>query len=183
LFELLILATIGVAKDKGPLHVGDMPPDKLGRTAGGEQVKLSNYRGKVVIVSFWATWCGPCRKELPVLAGIQKQATRDRLVAFAVNWKEDQERFRDVVRAMKSVDLNLVSDSQGYYGREYGVDAIPHMVIIGRDGRIAAIHIGYGESEIPVLVEEINKLLAAPTNSPTPAEQSPTTETETTPTS
>lgn len=146
------------------LKVGDMPPPKL-----GWHVKLSDYRGKIVIVTFWASWCSPCRKELPVLGSIQQQATRDKLVVFAVDWREDEQRFWQIKSAFAQhrVDLTLLSDDSGYIGHQYDVDAIPHMVIIGRDGRITAIHIGYGESEIPNLVKEINSLLA---QSVTPAE-------------
>ena len=143
------------------LQVGDVPPDSLGRTLKGERVKLSDYRGKVVIVTFWASWCSPCRKELQVMSNIQKHVSRDQLVIFPVNWKEDHDRFREIAKALKDTDLSLVSDADGYYGGQYDVTGIPHMVIVGRDGRIAAIHVGYGEGEIPVLVKEINGLLAA----------------------
>ena len=135
------------------LRVGDEPPPKLARYA-----KLSDYHGKIVIVSFWASWCPPCRKELGVLAAIQKQATRDRVVVFSVNWQESGERFQQIKRTLKDVDLTLISDENGYIGSLYGVKAIPHMVIIGRDGRIAAIHIGYGDAEIPILADKINAL-------------------------
>jgi len=155
---LLLAASAGARQ---PLKVGDVPPDSLGRTLSGQRVKLGDYQGKVVIVTFWATWCSPCRQELPVLAGIQKQVSREKLVVFAVNWKEKRERFREVVKRLKDVDLSLVSDEDGYFGSQYDVTSIPHMIIIGRDGRIAAIHVGYGEGEIPVLVKEINELLAA----------------------
>jgi hypothetical protein len=56
---------------------------------------------------------------------------------------------------LRDVDLTLVSEENGYLGGEYGVKAIPHMIIIGRDGRIAAVHDGYGEREFPRLVKEI----------------------------
>ncbi|MBV8803810.1 MAG: TlpA family protein disulfide reductase, partial [Sinobacteraceae bacterium] len=155
LFGYAILAFPVYAKH--PLRVGDVPPESLGRASTGGKVKLSDYRGKIVIISFWASWCSPCRKELPVLAAIQKNA-RDKIMVFAVNWKEDGDRYRTIVKTLKGVDLTFVSDESGYFGGEYDVNAIPHMVIIGRDGRIAAIHVGYGESEIPALVNEINGL-------------------------
>jgi thiol-disulfide isomerase/thioredoxin len=143
---------------KQPLQVGDVPPENLGRASTGGKVKLSDYRGKIVIISFWASWCAPCRKELPGLAAIQKNATRDKIVVFAVNWKESGDRYLTIIKALKDVDLTLVSDENGYLGGEYGVKSIPHMIIVGRDGRIAAVHVGYGESEFPVLVNEINGL-------------------------
>ena len=171
LFGHALLAFPAYAKH--PLQVGDVPPEGLGRaSSGGGKVRLSDYRGKIVIISFWASWCSPCRKELPLLASIQKNATRDKIVVFAVNWKEDRDRYRAIVKTLKDVDLTLVSDESGYFGGEYDVTAIPHMIIIGRDGRIAAIHVGYGESEIPTLVQEINRLWS---QSPGPAAASETT--------
>jgi thiol-disulfide isomerase/thioredoxin len=150
---LVLSSADAVAKKEPRLHVGDVPPPKL-----TWQVNLADYKDKVVIVTFWASWCPPCRKEMSVLAKIQKAATRDKVVIFAVNWKESDDQFRAIRRALKDVDLTLLSDSTGWVGDKYDVDAIPHMDIIGRDGKIAAIHVGYGEDEIPVLVNEINAL-------------------------
>jgi thiol-disulfide isomerase/thioredoxin len=159
-FLLFALAT--TAAQSGQLKVGDPVPNDLGRDPAGHSIHLSDYRGKLIIVSFWASWCGPCRKELPVLANIQQQATRDKIVVIAVNWRETSSQFRKIKQVLKDTDLTLVSDERGYFGREYGVDGIPHMVIIGRDGKIAAVHVGYGESEIPVLVDEINSFWNKP---------------------
>jgi len=83
----------GAALARGALRVGDVPPDKLGRTASGDPVRLSEYRGKIVIISFWASWCTPCRKGVPVLAAIQKKSDPREDVVFAVNWRESAETF------------------------------------------------------------------------------------------
>lgn len=156
-----LTAAPGYAADK--LKVGDMPPPRLGHS-----VKLSDYRGRIVIISFWASWCPPCRKEMAMLARLQQVATRNKVVIFAVNWQEDVETFWKIERALHGVDLTLLSDSNGYIGRQYDVDSIPHMVIVGRDGRIAAIHVGYSEGDIPLLVQQINSLWTQPPTAPAP---------------
>jgi thiol-disulfide isomerase/thioredoxin len=166
-FCLLLVALLMVrpagAKD---LHPGDVPPDSLGWASTGERVKLADYRGKVVIISFWASWCAPCRKELPALANVQTKVGTGELQVLAVNYGESYQRYRQIVsvlkETLKDAPLKLISDEHQYYGHIYGVKGIPHMVLIGRDGRIAAVHEGYGESRIPQLVDEINTLLAAP---------------------
>ena len=148
------------------LKVGDTPPDVFSKDAKGDAVHLGDYRGKVVIISFWASWCPPCRKELPVLLEVQKQATRRQLVVVSVNRDQDFSQFIRIKQILKDRDITLVRDSSDRAARAYGVDGIPHMLIVGRDGRIKAIHIGYGEGEIPMLVNEINAELLADHTAP-----------------
>jgi len=168
----LVAAGLAGAKDKEPLKVGDVPPDSLGTANTGEKVKLSDYRGRVVVVTFWASWCPPCRKELPILAGIQKQVKTDQLQVLAVNWGEDRQRYYQIVYALKpalkDAPIKLISDEYKSYGQQYGVKGIPHMVIIGRDGKIALVQEGYGEGEIPWLLARLNKLLAEVPEASTP---------------
>jgi thiol-disulfide isomerase/thioredoxin len=139
--------------------VGDFPPPKL-----GWRVKLSDYRGKVVVLSFWASWCPPCRKEIGALAALEKEATRSKVVVFVVDWREDQATYWRVEHILHGhgADLTLISDADDYIGKQYGIEAIPHMFVIGRDGRIAAIHVGYQASELPTIVQEINALWDTP---------------------
>lgn len=168
---LLIVCMLGATRGYAHqnLKVGDIPPP-IARS-----VNLSDYRGKIVVISFWASWCAPCRREMSMLAKLQAAATRDKVVIFAVNWQQDPEVFWKIQHALRGVDLTLISDSSGRVGAKYDVDAIPHMVIVGRDGRIAAIHLGYGESEIPALVDEINALWNQPQPSPQAPQPSPQT--------
>ena len=144
-----------------PLQVGDMAPDYVGRDGQGKAVHLSDYRGKVVVLSFWATWCGPCLKELPVLEKVQRAAAPHGLQVLAVNWKEESRLFRKIRSTLAEYQLTLVSDESGRAGASYGVTAIPHMLLVGKDGRITFINIGYGESVLDKVVDEINKALAA----------------------
>lgn len=149
----LMLASPGPSKEK--LKVGDLPPQRLIRS-----VNLTDYRGRVVVMTFWASWCGPCQRELPVLAAIQAQVTRDKLEVLAINWGEDWDRFHELKRNLRNLNLTLLSDPDKTLGNQFDVDSIPHMLIIDKDGRIAALHIGYGADEIPALVTEINVVLA-----------------------
>jgi hypothetical protein len=93
------------------------------------------------------------------MIALQRVATREKLIVLSVNWQQPYNQFRVLRDDLKKFDLTLISDEYGSLGRMYDVTAIPHMVIIGKDGKIAAIHIGYDESELPGLVDEINALL------------------------
>lgn len=170
LWLLVSAALVGVAaaaeKKKGELPalaVGSTPVDELGRDIRGESIKLSDHLGKVIIVSFWASWCEPCRKELPVLAGVAKRVGPDHMKIIAINFKDENKPFKMVVDILQDYPITMLRDANGKTARRYGVRAIPRMVIIGRDGKVAADHTGYGESSLPAFVEELNRLLAQKT--------------------
>jgi len=135
------------------LKVGDVPPDVFGKASTGEIVHLSDYRGRIVVISFWATWCGPCRKELPVLVYLEKKATREKVVVLSVNWRQSYDEFRQVKKIFKDMgtDVTLISDERGRAGEAYGVKGIPHMIIVGRHGKIVAIHVGAKRSFLSLL--------------------------------
>jgi thiol-disulfide isomerase/thioredoxin len=151
------------AVNAGTLKVGDDPPDVFGKSSTGDAIHLRDYRGRIVIISFWATWCGPCRKELPMLMALQEKAAREKVVVLSVNWRQDYEVFRAVKKIFKDkgAHVTLISDESGRAGEAYGLKGIPLMVVVGRDGKIVAIHSGYSEEEIPVLIDEINSAWSA----------------------
>jgi thiol-disulfide isomerase/thioredoxin len=140
--------------------VGEVPPPMLGRLHGGDsQVNLADYRGKVVIVTFWASWCGPCRRELPVLARFQQVIGSDALEVIAVNFKEPRPDFLAVVRANRKLQLNYVHDGKGAASDEYGVTSLPNMFVIDREGTVAYVHRGYSEEMLEGFIGEILSLL------------------------
>jgi thiol-disulfide isomerase/thioredoxin len=157
----VMIAGAALAADVRPsLPAGSIPEDELGRDIQGNKIRISDYHGKVVILSFWASWCGPCKRELPVLAGVVKRVGTDHLQVIAVNFHDEIEPFKYVVKVLKDFPITILRDQNGKTSKKYEVRAIPRMIVIGRDGKVAADHTGYGEDSIPELVAELNALLA-----------------------
>jgi thiol-disulfide isomerase/thioredoxin len=146
-------------KESPALEVGSIPFDEIGKDVDGNPVTVSEHHGKVVIVSFWASWCGPCRKELPVLANVAKHVGPEHLKLIAINYKDEPKPFKAVAGALKNLPIIVVRDASGKAARKFNVKGIPRMIIIDRSGKVAADHTGYGESSIDMLVDELNRVL------------------------
>lgn len=165
LFACLLTCTSALAAST--LQPGDTPPDALGVTREGTHLTLSSMRGKVVVVSFWATWCGYCMKELPVLAGLQQLSMQRNLPlqVIAVNDQESRSTFVKASRMLhgKLPSLIVAWDPNGGIGRPYGTrEGIPVLALLHRDGTLAHLHAGYDESALDGIVAQINELLAEP---------------------
>lgn len=141
--------------------VGEIPPPDLGTRIDGTAIDLRDYRGKVVILTFWASWCGPCLKELPILGRFQEAVGRDALEVIAVNLKESRREVLALVRGNRDVRLTWIADERGRVSDSYGVRAVPNMFIIDRDGRIASVHRGYSEDALPRIIEDVMAVLPA----------------------
>lgn len=165
----MLICYCGYAK----VNPGDMPPDDLGKTLDGTPVHLSDLRGKVVVISFWATWCHYCLQELPTLAGLQSEATQRGLPmqVIAVDYMEPREVFRKSAKWLQSrlPGLLLTWDRNGVLRRPYGSEGIPVMVMLHRDGSVARIDVGYDEANLDDRISEINALLNEPAPTPHPA--------------
>lgn len=148
------------AGEKGP-RKGDVAPPILGTGIDGDTLEVPQYKGKVLVVTFWATWCGPCMRELPMLESLQRVAGREKLQVVAVNI-EDRAVFRKVSQKLTSFQLTVALDYGKRGSDAYGVNGIPHMVIIGRDGVILKVNRGYSEESLDGILAEINAALQGP---------------------
>lgn len=138
--------------------IGEVPENFLGATLDGKDILLENYQGQVVVISFWASWCPPCLKELPVLNSIQQDVGHDLMQVIAINYKEDRKRFRRLHKVMSESLTSLVftHDQRGRIGDAYGVEGLPVLYVIDKTGKVAYHKVGFGESSIDAIVDILN---------------------------
>jgi thiol-disulfide isomerase/thioredoxin len=127
----------------------------------GQKLSLADYKGKVVLLDFWATWCGPCRIEIPEFVQLQKRYRDQGLAVIGISMDDGP---RPVKEFYKQFNMNYpVALGDDKLAELYGgVLGLPTTMVIGRDGRIYAKHVG--ATDISVFEAEIKELLAAPSN-------------------
>lgn len=158
---LLVSACASAAAPDAIPAVGDTPPQLLGTDRNGDPVDLGQLRGKVVVVTFWASWCGYCRKELPALNAMQAAAGPDYFRVVAVNVQDGNDEYRAISRQMRDYTLTFTRDRSGDIAESYGVKSYPNLWIIDPEGKVAARHIGYGEDSFKEIVDQISQVIQA----------------------
>lgn len=137
-------------------------PDFSLRSVAGERVKLSDYQGKVVLLSFWATWCSPCKQELPVLQNFLDKHGAEGLAVLAVNI-DDPKTASEVRRFVTDKKLTMpvpLDPEAEVLGKFNPKQALPFLAIVDREGRLAFRHTGFGEGAEKKIEEEVAQLLA-----------------------
>ena len=130
-----------------PAHMN--PPQFRSRTANGQMVSLSDLRGRVVLLTFWASWCQECRPEMPAFEQLHRDFTALGLTVLGVNVREGTQAIESYAREL-GLTFPLVLDSNGEIRRSYGVIGLPTTFLIGRDGRTVALAVGPREwSSVP----------------------------------
>ena len=117
-------------------------PDFTLRSMGGSNLRLQEQRGQVVLVNFWATWCGPCRQEMPQLNRLYEKYKGSGFVLLGVNVDEDTRKAADVA-AKLGVTFPVLLDTEKTVSKLYDLSTMPSTVIIDRDGKVRYVHRGY----------------------------------------
>lgn len=122
--------------------VGEQAPDFTLVNMEGERVSLSDYRGQVVVINFWATWCPPCREEKPTMESLYQQFKDDGLVFLAVNVEADGHQVVSQYLLRHSYTFPILLDGRAEVQGLYGVFRYPESFIIDRDGTVVEQIIG-----------------------------------------
>ena len=139
-----------------PAPALELPDDE-----GRKTWRLADLRGKVVLVNFWATWCPPCRREIPYLISLNNKYHKKGVMFVGVAIDEDEDTVKEFVDQV-GVNYKILLDSQGRtVGPLYKVGPIPQTYLIDRKGKIRYAHIGFsGAAEAAKMENEIKKLVA-----------------------
>lgn len=141
-----------------PELAGESAPDFVLKSASGENLRLSEYRGEVVMINFWATWCGPCRQEMPLLDQLYSRYQKVGFSLLGVNIDDDSRRALQMVNEL-GVSFPVLFDEQKEVSKLYAVDSMPVTVLVDREGKIRHVHHGYKPGYEENYLTEIRALL------------------------
>jgi peroxiredoxin len=126
-----------------PHAAQDSPaPDFTLKSRSGENIKLSELRGQVVLINFWASWCGPCRQEMPLLDQMYQQYSPLGFTLLGVNVEQDPQEAERMLKDTP-VSFPILYDAENQVTKLYDVVAMPSTVIVDRDGNVRYVHKGY----------------------------------------
>ncbi len=144
---VLIFSATAAGQPELGIQVGKRAPEIIGTTPEGQQIKLSENRGMVVLIDFWAAWCGPCRRENPNVVQVYNQYKDKKFTAgkgftvFSVSLDRDAASWKKGIEADQLAWPSHVSDLKGWYSKHaaiYGVRSIPSNFLIDGEGIILA---------------------------------------------
>ncbi len=150
LYSLLVVTLLAVALTSsahaGSLHIGDKATNFTLKSLSGPNQKLSEQRGKVIVLSFWASWCGSCQPHLKLLDTLVKEHANKGMELWVVSLDEKQKKTLKAARKMR-LNATILLDQQQDISEQYLVDELPTTVIIDRDGIMRFVHVDFSAND------------------------------------
>lgn len=125
----------------------------------GEDFILSDLKGKIVVLDFWATWCPPCVKSMPDLLRIKTDFSQNEVSIITINQGESEDTISRFLKKMSFESLDVVLDKNQMIGKNYNVQGIPHTVVIDKNGVVRYSHVGFSPNLRKLLKNKIDSLL------------------------
>ncbi len=140
--------------------LGQPAPPFVTTNVDGHPIDLKKYlRKNVIMLDFWATWCGPCVQAMPEVDAVAKKFANKGLVFFGVNAGEDAATVKEFLKDSK-LEVPVALDEKNEISPLYKVEGIPQTLLIGKDGKVQVVHVGYSSQLGKLLTKEIEALLA-----------------------
>lgn len=139
-------------------EAGKSAPDFALRTLNEGNLRLSEFRGDVVIVNFWATWCGPCQQELPRLERLHQRYEKAGLVLLGINLDDDMDRGRTMSQRL-GLSFPMLFDRTKEVARLFQLESMPMTVFIDREGVVRHVHETFHAEDEALYLEQVRKLL------------------------
>ena len=153
ILAIILTSAILIAGCAGEVNqtprIGKPAPDFQFQSSEGQPTSLSDLKGKPVLINFWATWCRPCRMEMPYLQQVYDEWQEKGLVVLAINIKESPSQVEEFMQS-QGLSLPVLLDSQGKVASQYGIQAIPVTFFVDRDGIIQDIKFGPFQSKAEI---------------------------------
>jgi peroxiredoxin len=163
LIKLLVKKMVGVISlcslvAVSSLALANAAPDFTLPSSTGENVRLAEQRGQVVMLNFWASWCGPCRQEMPLLDAMFQRYSSAGFVLYGVNVEEDN---TDAIKLIKQLGVSfpILYDAESKASSLYQVDAMPTTVLIDKKGQIRFVNRGYKAGDENKYRDQIRELI------------------------
>ena len=158
--KLILVAFIFFPLSAFAISVGDTVPSFKARSIDGtKSVAVEDFRGKVVLIDFWASWCPPCLKSLPKYNELRREIGTSDFEIVAVNVDENTEDAKKFL-AKHPVSYPIAKDPKGVLPGVFGVKAMPTSYLIDKNGVVKYVHAAFKEGDIEKLRVEIEKLIA-----------------------
>lgn len=136
----------------------DAAPNFTLKSNQDKNIRLSELRGEVVLINFWASWCGPCRQEMPLLEALHQKYKRLGFTVLGINVEEDATA-ADKIIADRGITFPILYDSRNEVSKLYKVSAMPSTVIVDRDGKTRMVHLGFKPGYEDKYEADIKKLI------------------------
>ncbi len=156
---VLSLGSLLAASSAEALEPGEAPPAIDRPDQSGATVSLPELEGKVVLVNFWASWCGPCRHEMPVLQALHEKYASEGLVIVGINIDRNSKKMKNFLKG-SPVTFRIVHDPKKKVAAAYEPSAMPTSYFIGRDGKLHYIHEGFREEDSVTIEAQLKSLLS-----------------------
>jgi len=155
---LPLLLAGALASAAASVQLSSSAPDFTLKSVAGPNLRLQEQRGQVVMINFWATWCGPCRQEMPHLNRIFDKYRATGFVLLGVNIDDDPRAAADLA-AKLGLRFPVLLDTDKKVSRTYDMSAMPATLLVDRDGRVRYIHRGYRDGVEKTYEEQVRSLL------------------------